>query len=152
MTQKPTYEELEYRVQVLERESVWREQAEEELRKSEERLKIILDSIPAGIVIINAQSHIIVDANPAAIQMIGTYKEKVVGSICHKYICPAEEGACPITDLGQKVDNSKRILLKADGKETPIIKTVSNMKIGDQEYLIESFIGITDRKKLEAKL
>ena len=90
MTQKPTYEELEYRVQVLERESVWREQAEEELRKSEERLKIILDSIPAGIVIINAQSHIIVDANPAAIQMIGTYKEKVVGSICHKYICPAE--------------------------------------------------------------
>jgi len=147
MTQKPTYEELEYRVQVLERESVWREQAEEELWKSEERLKIILDSIPAGIVIINAQSHIIVDANPAAIQMIGSSKEKVVGSICHKYICPAEKGACPITDLGQKVDNSERILLKANGKETPIIKTVSNMKIGDQEYLIESFIDITAQKK-----
>ena len=96
-----------------------RKQAEEKLRESEERLKTTLDSIQTGIVIIDTETHIIVDANPAAIRMIGAPEEQVIGHVCHDYICPAEKGKCPITDLGQKVDNSERILLTANGEEVP---------------------------------
>lgn len=129
-----------------------RKRAEEALRESEERLKTILDSIKAGIVVINVDTHKIVDANPAAIQMIGASKEQVIGAVCHKYICSAEKGACPITDLGQKVDNSERILLKANGAEVPILKTVSRILIKGKEYLLESFIDITEKKRLESQL
>jgi len=51
-----------------------RKRAEEKLRESEQRLKTTLDSIQAGIVVIDAETHIIVDANPAAIRMIGAPK------------------------------------------------------------------------------
>ncbi len=129
-----------------------RKKAEEALRESEEWSKTILDSIQTGILIISVEKHEIIDANPTAIEMVGDPKEQIIGSRCHKYICPAEEGACPITDLGQKIDNSERILLNADGEEIPILKTVSHIMVRGKKYLIESFIDITERKKLETQL
>jgi len=124
-------------------------QVEGELQRSEERLKTILDSIHTGIVIIDKETHVIVDANPIAIEMIGAPKEQVIGSVCHDYICPAEKGRCPITDLGQNVDNSERVLLKTNRKSVPILKTVVSTIINGRERLIESFIDITERKKME---
>ena len=129
-----------------------RKAAEEALKESEEWLKIILNSIQTGIVIIDEKTHEIVDVNPSAIKMIGDPKEKIIGSKCHQYICPCEKGACPISDLGQKVDNSERTLLNADGEEISILKTVNNIIVKEKKYLIESFIDITERKRLEAQL
>jgi len=125
--------------------------AEELLRESEERLNTILNTIQAGIVVIDAETHEIVDANPAAIKMIGAPKEQIIGHICHKYICPAEKGKCPITDLRQEIDNSERILLTANGKEIPILKTVTPMILRGKEYLLDSFIDITEKKHLEVQ-
>ena len=45
MDEKPTYEELEYRVKGLERETVWRKQAEDALRKSEEKYKHLTEEL-----------------------------------------------------------------------------------------------------------
>ena len=129
-----------------------RKKAEEELRDSEERLKTILDSIQAGIVCINAETHTIVDVNPAAIEMIGAPKEQIIGHVCHKYICPAEKGKCPISDLGQEVDKSERTLLTATGAEVPILKTVTPILLSGQAHLLDIFIDITEKKKLEAQL
>ena len=124
----------------------------EALQESENRLKSTLDSIRTGIVVIDAETHIIVDANPAAIRMIGAPKKQIIGHVCHKYICPAEEKKCPITDLGQKEDNSERILLMANGKEVPILKTATTIFLGGKQCLLHSFIDITEKKKLEAQL
>ena len=129
-----------------------RKRAEEALRESEGRLKTILDSMRTGMVIIDAQTHVIVDANPVAIEMIGAPKEQIVGSVCHKYICSAEKGRCPITDLGQKVDNSERVLLKANGKSVPILKTVVSVMLDGREHLLDSFVDITERKRLEEQV
>jgi PAS domain S-box-containing protein len=129
-----------------------RKRAEEELRDGEERLKTVLDSIQAGIVCINAETHTIVDANPAAVEMIGAPKEQIIGHVCHKFICPAEKGKCPITDFGQEVDKSERTLLTANGKEIPILKTVTTILLSGQPHLLDTFIDITEKKKLEAQL
>ena len=129
-----------------------RKRAEEELRDSEERLKTVLDSVQAGIVCINAETHTIVDANPAAVEMIGAPKEQIIGHVCHKFICPAEKGKCPITDFGQEVDKSERTLLTANGKEIAILKTVTTILLSGQTHLLDIFIDITEKKKLEAQL
>jgi PAS domain S-box-containing protein len=94
--------------------------AREIIRDLEERTRFILDSIHAGIVIIDAETHRIIDANPEALKMMGVSKDQVVDNVCHNYICPAEIGSCPITDKGLKVDNSERVLLTVDGKRIPI--------------------------------
>ena len=129
-----------------------RKQVEEALQESRGLLKVIFDAIQAGILVINADTHEIVDANPSAIDFIGTTKEKIVGSICHKFVCPADKGRCPITDLGQTVDNSERILINASGQSIPIVKTVKTMIANGQKCLVESFLDITELKRAEQEL
>lgn len=119
-----------------------RKRMEEALRESEERLRTIFDSVRTGIMIIDTRTHVIVDANPAAIEMAGAPKEQILGSVCHKYVCPAEEGRCPITDLGQTIDNTERVLLRTNGNTTPTMKRrqcaictvdIDNAKLDDPE-------------------
>jgi PAS domain S-box-containing protein len=128
-----------------------RKRAETELRESESRQKTMLDSIQSGILLIDAETHVIVDVNPAAAKMIGYSREQLLGSICHRHVCPAEVGQCPITDLKQNIDESDRLLLTAGGAVRSIIKTVSPVTIRGRTHLIESFIDITERKKAEGE-
>ncbi|MEA2038925.1 MAG: response regulator, partial [Thermodesulfobacteriota bacterium] len=122
---------------------------EEELLESENRLTTVLDSVQAGIVVIDAETHVIIDANPSAARMIGAPREEIVGKVCHKHICPAEVGKCPISDLGMEVDNSERTLLTAGGDIMPILKTVSRVMLKSRKCLLESFVDISNLKKAE---
>ena len=126
--------------------------AEEALRGSERGLRTIFESIQAGVLIIDPETHLIVDLNPAALKLIGAPKEKIVDSMCHMYVCPAEVGKCPITDLKQNVEDAERILLTPNGENRQIIKTVVPILIGGRRYLLESFVDITERKRAEEKL
>ncbi|MBW1742408.1 MAG: PAS domain S-box protein [Deltaproteobacteria bacterium] len=129
-----------------------RKRAEERRRDSEARLRTILNSVHAGIIVIDPETHTIVDVNPVAAQMVGDPKEEIVGKACHRYVCPAEEGQCPITDLGQTVDNAERVLLTASGKSIPILKTVTSVTLGGRHHLLESFLDITELKRAQERL
>ena len=129
-----------------------REKVERALHESESRLKKIFDTVQAGVVIIDPKTHIIVDANPVASSMIGLEKDKIIGAICHEFICPSETGRCPITDLGQDVDSSERQLISTDKMNRTIIKTAAPISLGDHDYLIESFIDISALKLAEEAL
>ncbi len=129
-----------------------RQQVEDKLRESREHLKAIWDSISAGIVLIDVESHNIIDANPSALTMIGASREKVLDNICHSFICPAELGSCPVTDKEEKVDKSERALLTTTGEQVPILKTVTEIKVKDKTHLLETFIDITQLKSVEQQL
>jgi two-component system, sensor histidine kinase and response regulator len=126
-----------------------RKQIEEKLLESEQSLKTMLDAVHTGILIIDPETHQIVDANPAVVARIGEPKEAVIGRVCHQYVCPAEIGKCPITDLGQRVDNKERVLITAKGDRVPILKTASRISLKGREYLLESIVDISDIKKSE---
>lgn len=126
-----------------------RNQAKERANESENRLLTILDTVQAGIIIIDLETRFIVDANKAAVEMIGTSRDLIVGRKCHNFLCPTEQGNCPIADHGQPMDNADRILLTAQGKETPILKTVITVRLSGREHLLESFLDISDRKRAE---
>lgn len=129
-----------------------RKQAEVALKASETRLRTTLDSLQAGVVIIEEETHRITDVNPAAEKMIGAAREEIIGHVCHRFICPAEEGSCPITNLGQRVDCSERVVVNLQGEKIPVIKTVAQMTIDGRAYLVENFVDIRDRKEAEQAL
>jgi PAS domain S-box-containing protein len=122
------------------------------LRESERHLKSIWDSTPSGIMVIEAETHQIVDINPFALELLNRTKEEVIGQTCHHFICPTEVGQCPITDLDQEIENKERKLVNADGQKLSILKTVVSYKKKGRRYLLESFIDINDRKQAEQKL
>ena len=129
-----------------------RKVAEETIKEGEDRFRTIINSMQFGIVIINAQTHTILEANPKALEMIGGTGESVLGSVCHHFICPAESGRCPVTDLGQTVDSSERMLVTIRGEKIPIIKSVIKTTLSGKDVLIESFVDITGRKRTEESL
>jgi two-component system sensor histidine kinase/response regulator len=134
----------------LENEVAERKRMEASVREAEKRFRSIFDSLLTGVVIVDAAQRRILDANPIAVEMIGLPKDKIVGHVCHNFICPAEEGKCPVIDLGQKVDRSERTLVTARGECVPILKTGNAMTLSGQRCMVESFVDISDRKKLEA--
>jgi PAS domain S-box-containing protein len=139
-------------VEGLFRDITERKKYEEELTRSRDYLDKIFSSVQAGIMVIDAVSHEIIDINPGALRMIGLKKEEITGRVCHRYICPAESGRCPITDLGQTVDNSEKILLNAAGEPIPIIKYVTRTNIYGRDCLLETFIDNSERKRAEEEL
>jgi len=126
-----------------------RKQAESALRENRDRVETILNSMPAGTVMIDEVTKEIIEANPQAISMIGAPVENIVGSHCSKFLCSKQKNICPITDLGKPDDSSENILFTADGEGLPIQKKVVSIKIDDRRCLIESFIDISEHKQLE---
>ncbi|HQL89802.1 MAG TPA: PAS domain S-box protein [Syntrophales bacterium] len=114
----------------------------------EEYLKALFDAVHTGILVIDPATHRIMDANPAAARMIGLARDEIIGSVCHQFVCPAEKGACPVTDLGQAVHQSERILRTAGGRDIPIIKTVVPASMNGRRCLIESFVDISEQKRV----
>ncbi|NCO41951.1 MAG: hypothetical protein COZ06_28760 [Armatimonadetes bacterium CG_4_10_14_3_um_filter_66_18] len=116
------------------RELQARTQTEQALQEGEQRLRTIMESIQAGIVIVDAETHLITDVNRAAAEMIGGPREEIVGRLCHRYICPAEQGRCPVTDSGEEVDATERVLLTANGARLPILKTVTRVTLDGRPH------------------
>jgi two-component system, sensor histidine kinase and response regulator len=134
------------------RDITLRRRAEQEALENSAKFQAIFDSVQSGILIIDPESHLIVDVNPEALRLFGAPRDLVVGRVFHQFVCPAEKGRCPVTDLGQTVDNSERILITASGEKLAIIKTVQQVTISGQEYLLENFFDISARKQAEAEM
>ncbi len=79
MIQKQTYEELEQRIQDLKKEAVERQQAEEALEESETRYRRLFETAQDGILILNADTEKIEDANQFILDMLGFSIEEIVG-------------------------------------------------------------------------
>jgi len=125
---------------------------EEALIESQEYLQTLLMSVSVGILVIDAETHTIIDTNPAALEMIGTTRDQIINQSCHKVVCPAEVGRCPITDLGMQVDNTQRTLLTADGRQLSIIKHVVPVMLHGRSCLLETFIDDTQRMQMQEEL
>ncbi|MCX5895668.1 MAG: PAS domain-containing protein, partial [Proteobacteria bacterium] len=112
----------------------------------------ILDCINSGFILMDPETHRIVDVNTYALGMIGATRDQVINRVCHQFVCPAEIGKCPVTDLGQTVNVSERILINAQGARIPILKSVTQVELQNRTFLLESFIDITERKQAEKKI
>jgi PAS domain S-box-containing protein len=127
-------------------------QLEEALVESQEYLLTMFSSVQAGILVIDAETHTIVDANETAYALIGTNRDHLIGKECHRFICPAEPGCCPVTDLQQYVNNVESTLIASDGRSIPVIKYVVPVLLHGRQCLLETFIDNTYRKQIELKL
>ena len=125
---------------------------QDQIAQSEERFRGVWESIQAGIILVDAESHTVIAANPEAQKMSGFTEEEMRGHLCQKFISPAEQGKYPISDMGRNVDRAEHLLLALDGKKVPVLKTVTDVLIGGKRFFIENFIDITPLKDAENTL
>jgi len=129
-----------------------RKKMEEQIAESEYHFKSIFANVQTGIILIDAKTHIITDVNPAAAAMINASKEDIIGNLCHKFICPAEQGHCPKENNDKPIENSERCILRSDNAEIPVLKTVVDVSMYGKPYYLETFVDISKQKQAEAEL
>ncbi len=129
-----------------------RKRAENALRESEALHRTLLASLSAGVIIVDAHTHIIESVNPAAAKLLGAPESAILGKVCHQFMCPAKAGQCPITDQGMEVENADREMLRHDGSRVPVLKSVKRIQIGGEDKLLEVLVDISDRKRNEESL
>jgi PAS domain S-box-containing protein len=126
-----------------------RKRAEKAVTEREKEATLILENNPAAIILIDIETRKIAYANTNAQKMVRAPLHKIIGNACHKFLCPAQKGACPVLDLGQNIDISERPLLRYNGEEIPVLKSVTKVRYQGREHLLEAFFDITRQHKME---
>lgn len=132
-----------------------RREIEEQHRKIEESerfLNQMFNSIKSGIMLVDAEKRTIVDINDFALRMIGREYRDVVGRGCHQFVSPSEAGQCPILDLRQKQDLSRRWLITAHRGLIPIMKSVAFVEKDGRRLLLETFIDISELERMRRQI
>ncbi len=119
-----------------------------QLRRAHDELRLIIDFLPAGVVVVDPADHRIMDINSAGAAMIGRSREALVGRACFDCFCPAQRGNCPLLDGGRELASVERIIRDAAGREIPILKTAVRASLAGRDCVIESFVDISEQKKL----
>lgn len=129
-----------------------RKEVVKKINETQNALSSIINHAPFGIMIIDEDKKI-KSVNDAALKLTNYGSpEEIIGSVCHKTLCPAEVDQCPIIDLGQVIDRSERILLSKDGEKIPILKSVVSMELNGENVLLESFIDLREMKEAQRAL
>ena len=129
-----------------------RKQAELRLQQAFDAMQTLLEQMPFGVVVVG-NDKTIHQINSAALKMMGAVSANdILRKKCHGCICTAQEGQCPVLDLGQAVDRAENELIKCDGSRIPILKTVLPITLAGEEVLLETFVDITELKRAEEAL
>jgi PAS domain S-box-containing protein len=145
---------------LVSRDITKRKEAEDTLRESEEKTRLILENALDAVVTINADG-LITGWNPQAEVTFGWSIEEAIGKSLVQLIVPPKYREAHRTGLenylltGQGPVVNKRIeitALRRDGSEFPVELSVSPMQAGDT-FIFSAFIrDISDRKVAEEKL
>jgi PAS domain S-box-containing protein len=135
------------------------EEARASERESRQRMSAVFAAAATSIFIIDAEAHIIVDANPAALDLIGVSAEALMGSPCHKYICPQFDGQCPMEMAEGGDDGLEQVITTAQGDKIPVLRKTVRTTIHGRPHYVASIVNLSslkeaerERKALEARL
>jgi PAS domain S-box-containing protein len=137
-----------------------RKRGEEQLRSSEQRTRMIINSELDALVLMDPQG-IITDWNPQSEALFGWPRQQVVGKPLDETIIPMQAGQPHAAGLrrflssGKDRLSSRRIELNAlhrDGREFPVELSISPFKLQDAIVFSAFIRDISDRKRGEEAL
>ncbi len=120
----------------------------EEIKKIQMNLEMILNSLPIGVMVIDASNDTIVDANPVALDQIEITEKEIIGQKHSSFIHINRTSS----DFEGEKDMEEHILVTSKGRHIPILRSFKDVVQNGETYHIESFIDIEKRKAVEEAL
>jgi PAS domain S-box-containing protein len=139
-----------------------RKRAEEELRRSSEFLRTVLNSANDAISVIDVHDYSIVAANHVFLEHLGLKEEQVVGRKCYEVThhrsdpCKPPDDTCPLVDTVSTGEHSVAEHIHFRGDNEKVYVEVSTSPIRDAGGNIVQVIhiarNITERKRAEEQI
>jgi PAS domain S-box-containing protein len=140
----------------LQRELTERRQAEEALRKSEERYRVLMETASDAIFVADVDTGIIVDANQKSAELLGMPTTEVIG-LHQRQLHPPEEA-----DRYQEVFrwhagqggivSEDIFVVNREGRRIPVEISASITTVGDRQLVLGIFRDISNRRRVEEEL
>jgi len=112
----------------------------------------ILDSIQAGVLLVDPQTGRILETNASAAAAVGLPREEMIGRLCHGVICLNDAERCAIGEPGRSGEQCMSTLMRADGTPLAVLKSASFIERGGRRFLLETFIDVEDLHKAQEAL
>lgn len=125
------------------------EASEEAIRQDEARLRVILNSVQTGIVIIDAETHQVIEVNEVVPHLCGRTREEFVGAQCKEVVCSVPGEGCFARDSSELPVRCECLLPTKDGQGISIIRHATVVTLNGRQCILESFLDITERKRAE---
>ncbi len=121
-------------------------QTRSSLNETEIKLKKIMENVPVGILLIEAETRTIIEVNPLVEQLVGYKAHELEGKKCKNLFCPFEKEQCPVMENKKAIVNKEFIITDAKGQKIPILKNVVPININNKNYLLETLVNISEQK------
>ncbi len=151
MPRRPSYKELERRVLDLEREALFRKRADQVLRKSEERFRMIFNYSPLGVIHFD-ENGTVLDCNERFLEIVGSPREKLIGFNMIHAMMDEKMRTAVIAGLAGKPNYFEGEYASVTGRKTTAIRAMfSPTHAEDGKFLgaVGLFEDITDQKQAE---
>ena len=138
----------------LQDEVVERQKAQEKLRESEDRLRVITEACPVPLIITRRADGTILYANPIAGPAFGLDTERLVGrSVAEFFADPSErEERLRVFDRQGFAPDEEVAMRRADGAPIWTIHSLQAIEFQGEKAILGGFLDITERKRLEERL
>ncbi len=124
--------------------------AREALEENEYYLKALMKSLPSGLLVIDAENRVVIDANPTACLLFGSSKEELVGQVCFELIAPVGEVPewPPVVTVDRPISNLECELLSTGVQRVPVVMSIQAINLRGSLIYINSIVDITESKQV----
>lgn len=161
MAEKPTYQELERRIEALENKKLESDRLDnlliyQDLRKNEESYRAILDNAPYSIVITRLSDSVILHVNEAFIHRSGYRLEDVVGRTgvsLNIYADPSDrKRLMDIFHREGQVSNEHLFMITKDGRRLESLISMSPICFKGEDCMVSMTVDIHELKRTQRAL
>jgi PAS domain S-box-containing protein len=122
------------------------------LAQSKRELQAIFNAVQSGILVVHPESKQILNHNFVASNLIGDPPEKIISTQIDKYLPKPNKKSFSIDRDFTLISSFESELQCSDGRRIPILRSISNIALGEIQLRIESFIDISERISAERAL
>lgn len=124
-----------------------RKKAAKAIEESEHYLRVIMNTVQAGVIITDENSPLILDANPYALKLMGCSKKELLKSSIRDHFVLEKPWIDKVLQSDTPLEKENYTLTTAKGEKLNIRLSAAHARHKGQRLLVQSFSDLTDIKR-----
>jgi PAS domain-containing protein len=118
--------------------------------ENERHIRLLLSEIPLPLIMFNSERKL-TQINRSGEKLFGVQRRYSVGKACDQFLsCFADCGnSCPVLDYGEQLDLDEMVLQMDSSSSHHLLRTAVPLMEAGEAVVVEVFVDISDRKKIE---